>query len=236
MQLETVTLAVAVRGAADLLLYQLVLGIVGVRPASLQRVGDGLDIPHAVVGVGISQGRFQIRVSQGRDLSGGLGCGDRTVAIGSGIDAAGHGGEPPEAIIAHGQGLCRAGTHGGQSAVASVVGELLVVGRAALQTAVAVIGQRGPQNGCAVFLLLRGRCPSGKVIQVLTCDAGFGVRHRRQCAVVVVLVGCGFGNELLIIDLIQLLIVIFRLLLLDSNILYSSLVNLKDIVLSLLFI
>ena len=96
---------------------QLALVVVGVGNGALPGSGEGCDITYAVIGITIPLPAAGHR----RHLHGGLGAVNIPVGILPGDGAAGNGSQPPQAIVAHGQGSTHTGGHGIQTAVGRIV-------------------------------------------------------------------------------------------------------------------
>ena len=141
---------------------QLVLIIVGVGSDIVELIRAGQDISGVIIDIGISVrlvGR-SIRCSvivHGFDLGGSLAVGNIPVGIVPGKDTAAHGGQPTQAVIAHGE-RCQCCSvpgngEGVQAAVRGIVGEVFRVGIAAhlpalfRQLIAGIIGLAGSQHG-----------------------------------------------------------------------------------------
>ena len=106
---------ICVGGIPDDGLGQLVLGIIGIGDGAV-RIAVGGDVTHAVIGIGIAAVGGQV-IENLRHLGGGLGRVDVPVGVALAVDTAGDRLQPPQTVIAHGQGLTRSGGMGIQTAV-----------------------------------------------------------------------------------------------------------------------
>lgn len=97
---------------------QLTLVVVGVGNSSLPGSSVGGDVTHAVIGIAI----LLPAAGHGCHLQGGLGAVNIPVGILPGDGAAGNGSQPPQAIVAHGQGIAHTGGHGVQAAIGCIIG------------------------------------------------------------------------------------------------------------------
>ena len=80
--------------------------------------GVGGDITHGIIGIAI----LLPAAGHGRYLHGGLDAANIPVGILTGHRAAGDGGQAPQTVVAHGQGIAHTGGHGGQAAIGRIVG------------------------------------------------------------------------------------------------------------------
>ena len=135
---------------------QLAMVVIGVGNSSLPGSSVGGDVTHAVIGITI----LQPAAGHGCHLQGGLGAVNIPVGILPGDGAAGNGSQPPQTIVAHGQGGSYTGGHGVQAAVGKVVDIPFGICRAVYlptltrQLVIGIVALARSQTGKAVFLLL----------------------------------------------------------------------------------
>ena len=92
---------------------KLTLVVVGVGNGALPWSGVGGNVTHGIIGIAILLSAAGHR----RHLHGGLGTVNIPVGILPGDGAAVDGSQPPQTVVAHGQGIAHTGGHGGQAAI-----------------------------------------------------------------------------------------------------------------------
>ena len=135
---------------------QLALVVVGVGNGALPGSGEGCDITHAVIGIAI----LLPAAGHRRHLQGSLGAVNIPVGILPGDGAAGNGSQPPQAIVAHSQGIAHTGGHGVQAAIGRIVGVSLRIRRTiqlpvlVRELVIGVVVLAGAKDASVSFLLL----------------------------------------------------------------------------------
>ena len=135
---------------------QLTLVVVGVGYSALPGSGEGCDVTHAVIGIAI----LLPAAGHGRYLHGGLDAVNIPVGILPGDGAAVDGSQPPQTIVAHGQGSTHTGGHGVQAAIGRIVGVSLRIRRTiqlpvlVCELVIGVVVLAGAKDASVSFLLL----------------------------------------------------------------------------------
>ena len=135
---------------------QLALVVIGVGNGAFSRGRIGGDVTHAVIGIAI----LLPTAGHGCNLHGGLGAVNIPVGILPGDGAAVDGSQPPQAIVAHSQGIAHTGGHGVQAAIGRIVGVSLRIRRTiqlpvlVRELVIGVVVLAGAKDASVSFLLL----------------------------------------------------------------------------------
>ena len=135
---------------------QLALVVIGVGNGAFSRGRIGGDVTHAVIGIAI----LLPTAGHGCNLHGGLGAVNVPIGKLPGNRATGDGGQAPQAIVAHSQGIAHTGGHGVQAAIGRIVGVSLRIRRTiqlpvlVRELVIGVVVLAGAKDASVSFLLL----------------------------------------------------------------------------------
>ena len=101
---------------------KLALGIVGVGDDLAVRSGVGGNVAKGIIGIAVAGRAGQAAVADLADLGGGLGVRQILVCIAAGVDTCIHAAQPPQIVVAVGQGLAGGTGHRGQTSVGAIIG------------------------------------------------------------------------------------------------------------------
>ena len=135
---------------------KLALVVVGIGDGSLPRGSIGGDVPHGIIGIAI----LPPTAGHGCNLHGGLGAVNVPIGKLPGYRPSGDRSQPPQAIVAHSQGIAHTGGHGVQAAIGRIVGVSLRIRRTiqlpvlVRELVIGVVVLAGAKDASVSFLLL----------------------------------------------------------------------------------